>query len=291
MQIFSVLIVVGLLCLSVPTAAIADEGEAADEKTLLWGDTHVHSSNSFDAYLNTNLTAGPETAYRYAKGLPVVHPGHKARIQIETPLDFLVVADHAEYLGTIRHVVEKGVPREGLGLRGRVEAWYTERFLRGVIENETGRAAFSSLLPEAMDVEAAAKSSPQPAVPNAWMMKNSTWNEATLLADAHNSPGTFTALIGWERSSIPAGANLHRVVLTSADARVAATFSPYSSMQSNYPEDFWAWLEATSAATGAQFTAIPHNSNASNGVSQQVVLQGSGFQPPTITITAPRYQS
>ena len=62
----SALVVVWLLSLSLPTVAIADEAEAADAKTLLWGDTHVHSSNSFDAYLNTNLTAGPETAYRYA---------------------------------------------------------------------------------------------------------------------------------------------------------------------------------------------------------------------------------
>ena len=76
---------------------------AADEsRQLYWGDTHLHTSYSFDAFLNGNQSADPDTAYRWAKGLPVVHPFHRARVQLQTPLDFLVVADHAEYLGVIR---------------------------------------------------------------------------------------------------------------------------------------------------------------------------------------------
>ncbi len=77
-------------------------GTASAQDQLLWGDTHLHSSNSTDAYLFGNRTADPETAYRFAKGQPVVHPGNRARVQIDTPLDFLVVADHAEALGALR---------------------------------------------------------------------------------------------------------------------------------------------------------------------------------------------
>ena len=46
-------------------------------------------------------SADPDTAYRYAKGLPVVHPNHRGRVQITTPLDFLAVSDHAEFLGIV----------------------------------------------------------------------------------------------------------------------------------------------------------------------------------------------
>jgi hypothetical protein len=52
---------------------------ATAQDQLLWGDTHLHSSNSTDAYLFGNMTADPETSYRFARGLPVVHPGHRAR--------------------------------------------------------------------------------------------------------------------------------------------------------------------------------------------------------------------
>jgi hypothetical protein len=86
------------------------------------------------------------------------------------------------------------------------------------------------------------------------------------MADAHNNPSTFAALIGWEWSSNPGGANLHRVVVSDADAGRAAKFLPFGSTDSPYPEDLWAWLERTSAETGTRFVAIPHNANISKGL-------------------------
>ncbi len=237
----------------------------AGEKTLLWGDTHLHSSNSFDAFLNRNMSADPATAYRYAKGLPVVHPFHRARVQIDTPLDFLVVADHAELLGVMRFINDRGIPRDGLGITKRFSAWMTERWVRGVIKDDEGMSAFTSFLPDDNDVAAAAARESDVSIPNADLMSRTIWEEAIAIADEHNEPGVFTTLIGWEWSSIPAGANLHRVVFTSADASVAATFRPWSSIDSAYPEDLWGWLEKTSKETGAEFVAIPHNSNISKG--------------------------
>ena len=238
---------------------------AAGPRQLLWGDTHVHTRNSFDAYLNLNHSADPATAYRFAKGLPVLHPSIRVRVRIRRPLDFLVVADHAETLGLMSTIVEQGIPREGLGLLDRARAWLTERRLRKVVADDEGMAAFVSFLPDTLDVEAAAAKGRKTGIPNAKVISSWTWREAIETADAYDEPGVFTALIGWEWSSLPAGANLHRVVFTDADASVAGRFQPYSSLDSMYPEDLWAWLEATSERTGARFVAIPHNSNISRG--------------------------
>lgn len=236
------------------------------EKQLLWGDTHLHTSNSFDAFLNLNLSADPDTAYRFAKGLPVIHPFHRARVQLETPLDFLVIADHAEFLGVVRQVVQDGVPRDDLGVLDTGFAYVAETYLRYLIENDKSAEAFASLLPDTNDVEiAAAQERNDPPLPGATEISKSTWEKAVATADRHNEPGVFTTLVGWEWSSVPGGSNLHRVVFTNANAEVAKTFRPFSSVDSAYPEDLWHWLEETSLSTGAAFVAIPHNSNVSKG--------------------------
>ncbi|MFT5442265.1 MAG: hypothetical protein ACI8W3_001307 [Myxococcota bacterium] len=242
---------------------------AQAEKQLLWGDTHLHTSNSFDAYLNLNTSADPETAYRFAKGLPVIHPYHRARVQLETPLDFLVIADHAEYLGVIRTVGEGAMPKDDLGPIDGAIAFFAEWWLERLISKDEGGALFASILPDTNDVRGAAADAAEnerPAIiPGETEMAKSTWEDAGKIADAHNEPGTFTALIGWEWSAVPAGSNLHRVVFTSANANTAALFRPFSSVDSMYPEDLWAWLETTAEASGAEFVAIPHNSNVSKG--------------------------
>ncbi len=245
-------------------AALAGTATAQDQ--LLWGDTHLHSSNSTDAYLFGNMTADPETAYRFAKGLPVVHPGNRARVQIDTPLDFLVIADHAEGLGVLRYAMERGVPQEELGFFESLAAPVLMWWVRGKLEKGEGIDIMRHVLTAEEDVRTdAAMPRGGSTLPGGAAMARTIWDEAILLADRHNAPGQFTALIGWEWSSRPAGASLHRVVFTSADASVAKNFMPFGSDQSNYPEDLWTWLDETAAATGADFVAIPHNSNLSKG--------------------------
>ena len=71
-------------------ASLTAPAKAADyPDRLLWGDTHVHTSYSPDAYLLFNRTSTPDSAYRFAKGLPVIHPWTKDKARISTPLDFL----------------------------------------------------------------------------------------------------------------------------------------------------------------------------------------------------------
>ncbi|MEP5764701.1 MAG: DUF3604 domain-containing protein [Halieaceae bacterium] len=255
--------------LILPLLAIIPLSASAADKQLLWGDTHLHTSYSFDAYTNNNFTADPHTAYRYAKGIPVIHPYNRTRVQIETPLDFLVVSDHAEFLGVIRRIHQDGVDTSEVGLWDSIKAQFAAWVLNRALDDRDAAQLFRDILPPPEPVRDAAKNNTIEGNTNILPPMKSTqvdtWRSITEIADEYNEPGEFTAFIGWEWSSIPGGANLHRVVMTDGDASAANTFQPYSLLQSQFPEDLWAWLEQTSASAGANFLSIPHNSNLSKG--------------------------
>jgi uncharacterized protein DUF3604 len=266
------------------TLLLISNGAVAAERQLLWGDTHLHTSYSSDAYTNNNLTGDPDTAYRYALGQPVVHPYHKARVQIDTPLDFLAVTDHAEFLGEIRNIHLNGVDTSDLGLWDTIKAKFAAMVLNWTIDNGAGRDLFVSVLPDPdrTPTEDAQESSlgggDLSLLPMPKQVEIDSWRTITETADKYNQPGQFTALIGWEWSSLPGGANLHRVVLTDSDKTAAQQYDPYGLDDSPYPEDLWAWLEKTSEQTGARFTAIPHNSNISKGyMFSDTSLRGESF--------------
>jgi hypothetical protein len=256
---------------------------AAAQKQLLWGDTHLHTSYSADAYLDGNFTVDPATAYRYARGLPVVHPFHHARVQIEAPLDFLAVTDHAEFLGGIRQIHKYGIDTTGMGPLDKLVAWGAEKMFDFILSGHDGMKYFKSFSSTPMDPrENAAQllAKKMYTLPGQAQLVATAWREYTQAADAYNKPGEFTALIGWEWTSAPGGANLHRVVFTDGDANSATKYTPFSRDDSPYPEDLWHWLDATSAATGDKFVAIPHNSNLSKGFMFPLdTLRGESFTP------------
>ena len=136
--------------LALAGAAIAASGSHAQTQ-LLWGDTHLHTSYSFDAFLNGNQSVDPDTAYRYARGLPVINPYSRARVQIDTPLDFLVVSDHAEFYGGIRDIYNDGVQDDDPNPIERLAYWYSERQVRDAIDEGNGAAYFVDLLPVSQD--------------------------------------------------------------------------------------------------------------------------------------------
>lgn len=221
------------------------------QPTLLWGDTHLHTSYSFDAFLFNNRDTTPDTAYRYARGLPVLHPMHRGRVQIETPLDFLVVSDHAEITG---------IPLRLYTGDEKVANTEFGKFAREKIAEGKPGAVFSRLV-----AEANSGSGTFIGELNRPAIRQSPWQDMLNAADRHNQPGVFTAFIGWEWSSTPDGANLHRIIVTDGDRANASNYLPFSSLDSQRPEDLWAWLEQTSQQYNARFVSIPHNMNISKG--------------------------
>jgi len=232
------------------TTLLTSSAVLAQETKLYWGDTHLHTNLSPDAYIQRNTTATPDDAYQFAKGAPVIDANSRAKIQIDTPLDFLVVTDHAEYAGIPKFLWEgnEALLSTDIGKR-----------LYKLIEDGNGTQVFAELLGHVN----AGKADPD-LYSN--KLRSVVWNDIVDAAERHNEPGKFTTFIGWEWSSIPNGQNLHRIVFMPEGGDVAKQFLPYSAFDSDVESDFWAWLEETSGKTGADFVAIPHNGNISNGL-------------------------
>jgi len=69
----------------------------------LWGDTHLHTSNSLDARA-TGCTLGPEEAFRLARGDEVTS-SHGELLRLSRPLDWLVVSDHSDAMGAMNEIM------------------------------------------------------------------------------------------------------------------------------------------------------------------------------------------
>ncbi len=220
------------------------------QTVLLWGDTHLHTNYSPDAYSLLTTTADPDTAYRFAKGLPVIADVSRSRVQIDTPLDFLVVTDHAEFMGVIPEI-ELGNP---LLLKTELGVKY-----KAMLDQGKGDEVFYEIL-------GIANSNPAALAPlNSESVRRSVWESIVDAAERHNEPGTFSAFVGWEWSSLPGGRNLHRIVFTPDGKDKALEYLPYSLLDSEKPRDLYRWLAATSDRVGTDFVAIGHNMNLSQG--------------------------
>ncbi|PTX44866.1 uncharacterized protein DUF3604 [Christiangramia gaetbulicola] len=230
-------------------------------KEVYWGDTHQHTGNSFDVYLFGTPNSTPEIAYRFAKGEAVKSPTTGETMQLSKPLDFLVVADHAELLGSIALMYEN---TPGISDTKSGKAFLE---ISPNADEEGMQKIYDILNYAAFDKPNEANLTGKDLINDLGGEKRKTaWNNYLETSKAHNDPGKFTTLIGWEWSSNNGGANLHRIVFMPQDEEVASKFIPYSALSSDDPEDLWDWLDETSSRTGADFVAIPHNPNISLGL-------------------------
>jgi len=213
---------------------------------VFFGDTHLHTAISVDA--GTMCRIGQEDAYRFARG-EEVSSTYGLRAKLSRPLDFLVITDHAEMYGLMPQLLS-GDPEILATEIGR--KWYD------ALKSGDADRAFATAMEIVTSLsgkEAPIKS--EKAVRNAWQAY-------TALADKYNEPGRFTAIIGWEYTTM-GGNNLHRNVLFRGDSSVANRTVPFSQYDSKNPEDLWKFLADFEKQTGAEVLAIPHNGNLSNG--------------------------
>jgi hypothetical protein len=220
---------------------------------VLWGDTHLHTLNSGDAFTGGNRFT-PEDAYRIARGAEVVSmSGVPAKL--DRPLDFLVISDHSEGLGLMTEVYN-GNPV--LVADARLKRW-SEMMRAG---GEQARAATSEVI-GAQSTGTLPEPITNPKVAGPLMM--SAWKRAVTIADQYYEPGKFTTIVGFEWTPLPGGDNLHRNVLLRDGAGKADQMFPFTSWQSEDPEQLWAWMKTYEQKTGGRALAIPHNGNLSNG--------------------------
>ena len=249
----------------VPLSAFAAESYSPQvaqsyPTNVYWGDTHIHTALSADAYLFGNRLM-PDDAYRFAKG-EKIRAASGGEVRLRRPLDFLMLSDHAENLGVI----------------GRVDAGD-----ESLLETEAGKHTVRELdypvpLVEALNADtddplnsfnaattAAVKADKGLGVGLAsadfgidQRFRRSVWGEVIASAERHNDPGRFTTFVGYEWTG-----RGHRNVLFADGPELTGRIVPFSGLDSNDPEDMWAYLHDYEERLGGKALAIPHNGNMS----------------------------
>jgi len=220
---------------------------------VYWGDTHVHTNLSTDAYEGGNRLS-PNDSYRFARGEKVRSSSGQVA-QLKRPLDFLVVADHAENMGVriAMDAKDKVLLKNSEGKR-----WY-ERYKQVDRENspEDAQALKWELY---WDLKVADLGE---------AFKRSVWSQVIDNAERNNIPNQFTAFLGYEWSlsvgDTKSKAHLHRVVVYKDGAEKASRTLPFSTNDGDTPEQLWAYLDLYQKTTGGEALAIPHNPNLSQG--------------------------
>lgn len=228
-----------------------------------WGDTHLHTDLSVDAF-GFGVRLGAEEALKFARG-DRVRSTMGMDAQLDRPLDFLVISDHSDAMGATRRLYD--TPRI-LVRDPTLRRWYdmmhesTNQSTMAVAELIT--AAANDTIPEAlMDPERQA------------VATRELWDSHLALLDRYNRPGEFTAFAGFEWTLMPDGNNLHRVVMFRDGSVKTGQVVPFPGIDTQ-PEQLWDYMAAYEANTGGRVLAIPHNSNLSNGMMFDLVGPDGG---------------
>ena len=231
--------------------------EPNPDKNAYFGDLHVHTSNSFDAYTFGTL-ASPSDAYRFAQGEAIPHPtGYE--IQLKKPLDFYAVTDHAVFLGIIKEAADTSsefskyeFTKPMHNLNENVSNSIFSILKRSGLFRGFGGALREGLENGSVDGELIQS------------VGNSVWQKTIKAADDAYKPGVFTTFAGYEyTSSVDLyDKYLHRNVIFKDTKNLPVKI--FSRADSQDPEQLWNWMDIQ-REEGVESLAIPHNSNISGG--------------------------
>jgi len=251
-----------------PGKAYSPYAQRSFPDRVYWGDTHLHTALSVDAGL-FGARIGLDEAYRFARGEEVrASSGQPARMG--RPLDWLVIADHSDAMGFFNDLAA-GDP--DIIKFDQAKLWY-EGLQQG------GEASVAAAL-NLITTFAQGKIDPAMLVEYSPGGKTyaSIWERVVDAAERYNDPGQFTALIGFEWTSLVSGNNLHRNVIFREGAAKVGQVVPYTTQApvgSTDPLDLYAYLENYEAVTGGSALALAHNGNLSNGIMFPVDKQYTG---------------
>jgi hypothetical protein len=240
-----------------PGKAYSPYAKRSFPSRVFWGETHLHTGLSLDAGVFGNIL-GPEDAYRFARGEEIKSSTGQP-VKLGRPLDWLAVTDHTDAMGLATDI-QRGAPNIMADPKGKQ---WAEGFAKG--GEAAGKAAFDLITNFAqMTLPPQILKDYSPGSP----VTNGVWDRIVDAADHFNEPGRFTALIGYEWTSVPKGFNLHRNVILRDDGMRAkqviplTTQPPYGTQD---PLDLYKWLADYENKTHGQALALAHNGNLSNG--------------------------
>jgi hypothetical protein len=234
----------------------------------LWGDTHLHTDLSMDAGLFGNRLS-PRKAYRFARGEEVVSSTGQP-VRLSRSLDWLVIADHSDGMGFFGDLAA-----------GKPELLAYEQGVRWIKGLSAGGEESVAAALDLIGTFSQGKIDPEMMAlysPGSKQYKN-LWEKVIADAEDFNDPGTFTALIGFEWTSLIKGNNMHRVVIMRDGPVRARQVAPYTTqppMGSPDPRDLWKYLTHYEEKTDGEVLAIAHNGNLSNGIMFPLQAQWNG---------------
>ena len=177
-----------------PGKAYSPYAERSFPSHVFWGDTHLHTALSMDAGL-FGARLGLDDAYRFARGEQVTASSNQPA-KLARPLDWLVIADHSDGMGFFNDLAA-GDP--AILKFDQAKPWYAGIEQGGEAAANAALNLITTFAQGDLDPAMMANYSP------GGKAYQTIWEQVVEAAERANDPGSFTALIGFEWTSLDRG--------------------------------------------------------------------------------------